>query len=126
MNISKSKDSSSSDSSSDSSSSEDSSVSRKHKKKDKKKSKHSKKSKKQQKPKKKVQEPIDTFRIIHQENLSQKLRLECFAILLHLASIHDQEIYDIFERHIRSQNPNSKSDSSSMIAELSAKTEDFY
>lgn len=114
-----------SSSGSDSRSSDSSSRERKKKKKDKKKA--------LKKPKLTVDTMEDYQNIVRGENLQQKLRIDCYCMMLMLIQEQDMQLKNIFERHLNFMHNNQNKydrfqnkDQSSLLPELIEKTESVF
>lgn len=75
----------------------------------------------------------DFIKLVQEENLQQKLRIDCFAILMILIQDKDKEIHNIFDRHLNFLNDNStkygrfqSKDQSTLLPELLDKTEEVF
>jgi len=108
-------------------------MSKKQKKKNKKAKRKAKKLKKQAKKEKKQAKKrqmsfIDYHQIIEEEKLGQKLRIECFTILLYLIDQKDAEVKNIFTHNISNQSSLSLANegANNLISDLEAKTEETF
>lgn len=74
----------------------------------------------------KITGQIDYQKIIDKEGLSDKMRMDNYAILLYLIDNNDQEVRLSFQNHIAVSQGKHGAEQSNLLAEVQAKTEETY
>ena len=110
---------------------------KKNKKKQKKKDKKDKKKKRRQQqmsqqhssqiPSRQAEAVVDFQRIIEEERLATRLRIDNYAMLLYLTDINDEVVREIFANHVRIMSGNGRiGEQSNLYQDLQAKTEQEF